>query len=64
MVTAVKTKASVILPSYNPSERLLSTLQGLIAEGFDDIILIDDGSRETCQRFFSEAEQLPHKDPG
>ncbi len=59
MVTAVKTAASVILPSYNPSERLLSTVNGLIAAGFEDIILVDDGSREECQRFFAEAEKLP-----
>lgn len=58
MVTAVKIRSSVILPSYNPTERLLNTLQGLINEGFDDIILIDDGSRQDCQKYFDAAEQL------
>ena len=59
MVTAVRTKASVILPSYNPSERLISTVKGLIAQGFDDIIIVDDGSREERQKYFAEVEQLP-----
>lgn len=58
MVNA-KINSSVILPSYNPTEKLLKTLQGLIDAGFDDIILIDDGSREDCQKYFSEAEKLP-----
>ncbi len=58
MVNA-KINSTVILPSYNPSDRLLETLRGLISEGFDDIILIDDGSREDCQKYFSEAEKLP-----
>ncbi len=58
MTTADKIRSSVILPSYNPTERLLSTLHGLIDEGFDDIILIDDGSRQDCQKFFEEAERL------
>lgn len=59
MITAAKTKASVILPSYDPSERLLSTINGLIEVGFEDIILIDDGSREECKRYFDEAQKLP-----
>lgn len=54
-----KINTSVILPSYNPSEKLLTTLRGLIDMGFSDIILIDDGSREDCQKYFSEAEKLP-----
>lgn len=58
MVNA-KINSSVILPSYNPTEKLLETLQGLIDAGFDDIILIDDGSREECQKYFEQAEKLP-----
>lgn len=59
MLTAVRTKTSVILPSYNPSERLISTVNGLIAEGFEDIILVDDGSRAERQKYFEEVEKLP-----
>ncbi len=59
MVTAVKTRSTVILPSYNPSERLISTLNGLIEAGFDDIIVVDDGSREERLCYFEQAEMLP-----
>ncbi len=58
LVTATKIKSSVILPSYNPSERLISTVNALIAEGFDDIILVDDGSRAECQKYFEQADAL------
>lgn len=51
--------SSIILPSYNPTDKLLQTLQGLIEAGFDDIILIDDGSREERQKYFQQAEKLP-----
>ncbi len=57
LVTAT-TKSSVILPSYNPSERLISTVQGLIEAGFDDIILVDDGSRQDCLKYFETVELL------
>ncbi len=58
MITATKIKSTVILPSYNPSEKLPATLKALIEEGFEDIILVDDGSRPELQKYFSQAEQL------
>lgn len=36
---------SVILPSYNPSEKLKKAVETLIDAGFDDIIVINDGSK-------------------
>ena len=34
----------VIVPSLNPDEKLVNTVTGLIEYGFDDIIVINDGS--------------------
>lgn len=50
---------SVIIPTYNPSEKLVTVARGLIEAGFASIIVIDDGSREDCQRFFEEVARLP-----
>lgn len=50
---------SVIIPTYNPSEKLLTVLHGLVDYGFKSIIVIDDGSRADCQKYFTEAEQIP-----
>ena len=36
---------SVVLPSLDPDEKLLTVIDGLIAQGFDDIILVNDGSK-------------------
>ena len=52
-------QVTVILPSYNPGERLSVVLKELVAAGFGDIIVVDDGSREECQRYFQQAENLP-----
>ena len=38
--------ATVIIPSLNPDEKIISTVKNLLDEGFDDIILVDDGSSE------------------
>lgn len=51
---------SVILPSYNPSEKLITAVNTLIEYGFDDIILVNDGSSgESCKRIFEEVSLNP-----
>ena len=50
---------SVILPTYNPTERLLEVVDGLINVGFDNIIIVDDGGREDVQPIFARLEKNP-----
>ncbi|MCR5847016.1 MAG: bifunctional glycosyltransferase family 2/GtrA family protein [Lachnospiraceae bacterium] len=51
--------ATVIIPSLNPDEKIISTVKSLLNEGFEDIILVDDGSREEYKKYFEEAKKLP-----
>ena len=48
--------ATVIIPSLNPDEKIISTVQSLVDVGFDDIILVDDGSKEEFKKRFEEAK--------
>lgn len=48
----------VIIPSLNPDKRLQGVVDGVIAEGFSDIILIDDGSLEENKNFFPKNEYV------
>ncbi len=43
---------SVVIPSLNPDEKLAKTVDELIALGFTDIILVNDGSKESCTANF------------
>ena len=52
-------KISVVLPSLDPDEKLLETVDGLLRHGFDDIILINDGSKTENLHFFETAAQNP-----
>lgn len=47
-------RVPVVIPSLNPDEKLRGTVEGLIAAGFSDIIVIDDGSREDTKGNFPE----------
>lgn len=38
------TDITIIIPSLNPDEKLINTLEGILQKGFHNIILVDDGS--------------------
>ncbi len=50
---------SVILPSLDPDEKLFAVIHGLLAQGFSDIILINDGSKPEKLPLFEQAAALP-----
>lgn len=50
---------SVILPSLDPDEKLLGTIEGLLEHGFQDIILVDDGSKPENRHYFQTAAVYP-----
>ncbi|MBO4765955.1 MAG: bifunctional glycosyltransferase family 2/GtrA family protein [Lachnospiraceae bacterium] len=35
---------TIIVPSLNPDEKMVNTVRGILAEGFKDIVVVDDGS--------------------
>lgn len=47
-----------LIPSYNPDERLISTVEDLRMSGFRHIIVVDDGSRPDCRPYFDELMPL------
>lgn len=48
-------KIPLIIPSYEPDEKLISLLQKLREEGFENIVVINDGSGKEYQHFFEKA---------
>lgn len=52
-------KVTVIVPSYQPDEKLERVVCGLEEMGFDDIIVVDDGSSPEKKSFFPKPEEHP-----
>lgn len=50
---------SIILPSLDPDEKLMRVIRGLLAEGFQDIIVVNDGSHPEHAAPFEEAAACP-----
>lgn len=51
---------SVILPSYDPSEKLPRAVDALTEQGFDDIIVINDGSSPDTVKYFEQIKDKPN----
>lgn len=47
------TDITVVLPSLNPDEKLINTVNALLEKGFRDIIVVNDGSDELHQAPFT-----------
>ena len=49
----------ILIPSYNPDEALPETVARLRAEGFEQFVIVDDGSRTDCTPVFEEVCGIP-----
>ena len=49
---------SIIIPSLDPNERLAGVVDSVRNEGFTDIILVDDGSKEENKHFFPSGDDI------
>ncbi|MCI6164720.1 MAG: bifunctional glycosyltransferase family 2/GtrA family protein [Lachnospira sp.] len=52
-------KVSVIIPSLNPDSKLVEVVESLIRTGFDDIIIVNDGSDESHLEPFELVSKHP-----
>lgn len=46
----------IIIPSYNPDEKLIKVVEGLKEKGFHDIIVVNDGSDKEHQEIFQKLD--------
>ncbi len=54
-----RNRLAVILPSLDPDAKFSAVVKGLTDSGFRYVIIVDDGSDEAHQHFFTEAESYP-----
>lgn len=50
-------QVAVLIPAYNPDEKLVIYVGELLAADFTQIIVVDDGSRKECEQYFEQIEQ-------
>ena len=53
------TKVIAIVPSFNPTETTVTYVEELFGQGFEKIIVVDDGSRDDSKHYFDVLRQNP-----
>ena len=53
-----KNEVSVIIPAYQPDEKLMDTLKGLVKAGFSDILVVNDGSGQEYTNIFENVKSI------
>jgi glycosyltransferase involved in cell wall biosynthesis len=46
---------AIVLPSLNPDKKFAAVVRGLLDSGFENIVIVDDGSDAENKHFFTEA---------
>lgn len=50
---------AIVLPSLNPDFKFKGVVDGLVENGFQNIVIVDDGSDDEHRQWFDQAEQYP-----
>ena len=50
---------AIVLPSLDPDRKFINVLEDLLREGFEHIVVVDDGSSQERKHFFEEAAAMP-----
>ena len=50
---------TIIIPSLNPDEKLKPLINELYDNGFDDIVIVNDGSAPEYRKYFPDEEKYP-----
>lgn len=58
-MSSYKTDVTIILPSLNPDEKFLGVVTGLVGAGFEDIVIVNDGSDAEHVTWFEQAAAMP-----
>ena len=51
-------KTTIIIPSLNPDSKLEAVVGGLVEAGYEDIVIVNDGSDESHLEPFKRLEKL------
>lgn len=52
-------KTSVIIPAYNPDNKMVDFIDSLISDKIHDIIIVNDGSCDDSSKYFEKAKEYP-----
>lgn len=52
------TNVAILIPAYNPGRNLIALVEALLAKGFKEIVVVNDGSETSCHKLFAMLSQM------
>jgi glycosyltransferase involved in cell wall biosynthesis len=49
---------TILIPAYNPDNKLTELVKNILNEGFQKIIIVNDGSKQECQPIFNSLQNI------
>ena len=49
---------AIVIPALDPNEKLVSLASGLLSQGFSYIVVVDDGSSDSCASVFDALKRM------
>lgn len=53
-----KDKVVLLIPAFNPDQRLVQLIYELKSDHYNNIIVINDGSDKECDKYFNEIKSM------
>ena len=53
-----KDKIVLLIPAFNPDQRLVQLIHELKSDHYNNIIVINDGSDKECDKYFNEIKSM------
>ena len=53
-----KSEVSIIIPAYQPDDKMINVIKNLVKVGFSDLLVVDDGSEESHNHIFEEIQKI------
>ena len=50
---------AIVLPSLDPDKKFINVIESLLQEGFQHLVIVNDGSKDERRHFFDEAAAMP-----
>ncbi|WP_241773267.1 glycosyltransferase [Bacillus sp. LL01] len=51
-------RVTILIPAYNPDNKLMELVKNIVKEGFQQILVVNDGSKKECESIFNKLKNV------
>ncbi len=51
-------RVTILIPAYNPDDKLLELVKNIVKQGFQQVLVVNDGSKKECDPIFNKLKKV------